>query len=106
MSSPPDLHPQSLIDLPPKEMIPNNLSEALVAIGKLQVTCQNQEDKLEEQDEKFVDRDKKIDEQAKRIASLERVISTANGARLALYWIGALIVGAATVWGVFPKKGN
>lgn len=75
--------PRSLVDSPPGDMVPKD-SEALVAIGRLQVTCQNQEIKLQEQGED--------------IAYLKKVISTANGARLAFFWIGAFAVGAATFY--------
>jgi hypothetical protein len=76
--------PRSLVESPPEEMIPKNLSEALVAIGKLQVTCQNQEQKLLEQDSD--------------IGYLKNVISIASGWKQALFWLGAVTIGGTTIY--------
>jgi hypothetical protein len=76
--------PRSLVEPPPVEMIPKDLNQALIAIAQLQVTCRNQEQKLTEQDQD--------------IGYLKTVISTANGWRQALLWLGALTVGASTVY--------
>lgn len=52
--------PPARDDFPPPDLIPKNLSDALVAIGRLQVTCQNQEVKLGEQDSRIETQDSKL----------------------------------------------
>jgi hypothetical protein len=76
--------PRSLIDAPPDDMIPKDLSEALVAIGKLQVTCQNQEMMLRDL--------------AAESSYTKSVLSTANGWKQALFWLGAVTLGGATLY--------
>ncbi|HVE20669.1 MAG TPA: hypothetical protein VNC39_01720 [Acidocella sp.] len=71
------------VDVPP-EMIPRDLAEALVAIGRLQVICKNQETKLTEHDAE--------------VSKLNSVIQTANGVKIALFWVAAAILGATTIW--------
>ena len=93
-------------DVPP-DLIPRTLSEAYGAIGKLQVTCRNQDKKLDELDRTNDKLSAELDKALDQIADLRRIDAAQTAVqRFVKYLIGIALGAAAIGATIITSKGN